>query len=368
MTLVTTNDGAVMNLMHLDDNRIRESFSQLCLRGDVEKVLAALDEVPDKARDLLSSKLDSAGSSGLHFAASGGHLRLLHELIARGCEVNARDKRMQTPLHIACAEDHAELALELLVGGCDVNAADENQQTALHRAVLMDSTEVVRVLIEQGGADMTLADCTKSTPLHLAAGHGRTEAMALLLAKEPGLVHAANDSGWTALHLAAHGKEMKKSSVKNVKFLPAVKMLIEAKAPIDAVDEDTRTALHRAADTGNAETVRALLAANANIDASDITRWTPMHFACQDGHVEVVRLLLSAKAPVQRPEPTCLTPLALATMENQVKVAELLLKNGADPDLRAKGLASAASIARKDPEKYNDILSLFELGFVNHAA
>lgn len=357
-----------MNFMHLDDDKVRESFMHLCFRGDVEKVLAAIDEVPEKAVGLLSGKLDSLGSSGLHIAAMEGHLRLTQELVARGCEINARDNRMQTPLHIACAEDHAELALELLVGGCDVNAIDEFKQTALHRAVLLGSPEVVRVLIEHGGADMTVADGTLSTPLLLAAGHGRTEAMALLLGKDPGLAQAANECGWTALHLAAQGKEMKKSSVKNVKFLPAVQLLIDAKAPIDATDEDTRTALHRAATTGNAETVGALIAAGADVNAADITRWTPMHFACQDGHLEVVKLLLNAKAPVQRPEPVCLTPLALATMENQVKVAELLLKNGADPDLRAKGLASAASIARKDREKYNDILSLFELGFVHHAA
>jgi len=357
-----------VNLMHLDEDKVKESLAHLCLRGDIEKVVAVLEENPEKANDLLSGKLDADGSSGLHIAAMAGHLRLTQELISRGCQVNARDLRMQTPLHIACAEDHGELALELLVGGCEVNALDANQQTALHRAVLLGSPEVVSVLIEQGGADLKIPDGTQSTPLLLAAGHGRIESMALLLGKEPGLVHAANECGWTALHLAAHGKEMKKSSVKNVKFLPAVKMLLEAKAPIEAVDEDTRTALHRAADTGNAETAAALLEAGADVNAADITRWMPLHFAAQDGHVEVAKLLLKAKAPVQREEPVCLTPLALATMENQVKVAELLLKHGADPNLRGKGLASAAMIARKDPEKYNDILGLFELGFVSHAA
>mmetsp|Transcript_79500 Transcript_79500/g.246611 ORF Transcript_79500/g.246611 Transcript_79500/m.246611 type:complete len:369 (+) Transcript_79500:84-1190(+) len=367
MTLVTTHGGAVVNLLHLDEEKVRESLLHLCVRADLEKLQAAFDEDPEKARDLLSGKLDVDGSTGLHIAATGGHLRLTQELVSRGCEVNTRDNRMTTPLHVACSEDHAEVALELIMGQCDVNALDGNQQTALHRAVLLSSPEVVSVLIEQGGADLKIADGTKSTPLLLAAGHGRIESMALLLGKEPGLVHAANECGWTALHLAAHGKEMKKSSVKNVKFLPAVKLLLEAQASLTAVDEDQRTALHRAADTGNAETVAALLAARADIEASDITRWTPLHFACQDGHVEVAKQLLAAKAPVQRAEPVSLTPLALATMEGQVKVAELLLKHGADPDLRAKGLASASMIARKDPEKYNDILALFELGFVKHA-
>jgi len=368
MTLVTTHGGTVVNLLHLDDDKVRESLTQLCIRGDVEKVQAALEEDPEKALGMLCGKLDADGSTGLHLAAMSGHLRLTQELVARGCQVNATDSRSRTPLHVACSEGFAEVALELIMGGCDANLTDENQQTALHRAVLLSGPEVVSVLIEHGGADLTIADGTKSTPLILAAGHGRIEAMALLLGKDPSLARAANECGWTPLHLAAHGREMKKSSVKNTKFLPAVQMLLEAKAPLEATDEDKRTALHRAADTGNVETVGALLAAGADFNAADITRWTPMHFACQAGHVTVVKQLLDAKAPVQREEPVCLTPLALATMENQVKVAELLLKHGASPDLRAKGLASAATIARKDPEKHNDILALFELGFVSHAA
>lgn len=368
MALVTTHGGAVVNLLHMNDNQVRESFAQLCVRGDTAKVQAALEEDPERAVGMLSGKLDGDGSSGLHLAAMGGHLRLTQELVSRKCQVNAEDNRHRTPLHIACSEDFAEVALELVMGGCDVNLVDKNQQTALHRAVLLSGPEVVSVLIDQGGADLTIVDGTKSTPLILAAGHGRIEAMALLLGKDPGIVHAVNECGWTPLHLAAHGQEMKKSSVKNVKFLPAVKMLLEAKAPLEVTDEDKRTALHRAADTGNAETVGALLAAGAEFNAADITRWTPMHFACRGGHVAVVRQLLEAKAPVQREEPVCLTPLALATMENHVRVAELLLKHSASPELRAKGLASAAMIARKDPEKHNDILALFEIGFVNHAA
>jgi len=63
---------------------------------------------------------------------------------------------------------------------------------------------------------------------------------------------------------------------------------------------------------------------------------------------------------------TCLTPLSVATMENQIKMAELLMKYGADQNLRAKGLASPIMIARKDPYKYEELLSLFELGFIQH--
>jgi len=367
MALAVPAAGGSMSLALLDDPQLRENLVHLCLRGDTQKVLAVFEELPEKAKALLSAPMDADGNSGLHLVAMHGHLRLLQELISRGCETNAKNTRLQTPLHVATCEDRAELVLELLIAKCEVDAEDDRQQTALHNASILGELEVMRVLLEHGGANPALGESTRSTPLLLTAHHGRVDQMELLLSKDPGLVNAANENGWTALHLAAHGQEKKKSSLKGAKFLPAVKLLLEAKAAVDAVDEDSRTALHRAADTGNCETVSALLAAGANIMAEDISRWTPLHFACQDGHVGVARTLLQAKAAVQREHITCLTPLALATMENQVKVAELLVSHKADPNLRAKGLASAAMVARKDPEKYNDILSLFELGFVHHA-
>lgn len=355
------------NILHLDEDEVRKNLAQLCHRGETETILAVFAEAPEQIRTIVSGHMDAHGNSGLHLAVLMGNLRLLQELAAQGCFINARDTAMQTPLHIASSEDHPELVLELLLAGADVNAKDKMRQTPLHHAALRSGIEVTMVLLEQGGADPGALDITQSSPLHVAAGHGRIEQMSVLLARDPSLVHLHNDCGWTALHLAAHGLEKKKTSTANVKFLPAVKLLLDAKAPVDARDEDTRTPLHRAIDTGNCETARVLITAGADVSAMDITRWTPLHHACKAGHLEAAKLLLEARAAVQKEEPVCLTPLALATLENQVKIAELLVQHNADPNLRAKGLASAAMIARKEPAKYDDILSLFELGFVNHA-
>jgi len=93
----------------------------------------------------------------------------------------------------------------------------------------------------------------------------------------------------------------------------------------------------------------------------------PLHYASQDGHLNVMKKLLEGRAVVEKKDPTCVTPLAVATMENQVKSAELHMKHRADPNLRGKGLASPIAIARQEPDKYADMLSLFELGFIGHS-
>lgn len=356
----------------VDEERLRQNFDHLCIRGNVAQIQELLEALPEQAVAVASAgkidiKQNPEGRSGLHFAALGGHLRLAQMLLQRKCPPDSRDVNQLTPLHIACMEDHAEIALELLVAKADADALDVNQQSALHKAMLLRTPTVLSVLLNHGHANLALCDSTNSSAISIAAGHGSVEHLACLLERDPSLALTANESGWTPLHLAAHGREMRRNSMsKPAKFGTVVKLLLEARAAVDATDDVTKTALHRAAHTGNAETAAELVKGGADVMAGDITRWTPLHYACQDGHLAVATLLLNARAAVQRESPVCLTPLALATMENQIKIAELLVKHGADPHLRAKGLASAFMIARKDPNQYDDILALFELGFVNH--
>eukprot|EP00928_Gymnodinium_smaydae_P030689 TRINITY_DN22750_c0_g1_i2.p1 TRINITY_DN22750_c0_g1~~TRINITY_DN22750_c0_g1_i2.p1 ORF type:complete len:226 (-),score=54.08 TRINITY_DN22750_c0_g1_i2:87-764(-) len=196
----------------------------------------------------------------------------------------------------------------------------------------------------------------------------RFSVVELLVSRTPELVHAANQHGWTALHLAAHGREMRKRTLQECrqgKFATAVRRMLEAKAEADVVDEDKKTPLHRAATTGNHETALALIEAGATVNFEDNCRWTPLHYACQEGHLECARLLLERRAALE--SQSCISPLTVATMEVQVRIAELLLKHRADPHFRCKGSASPMMIARKDKEKCNEILALFELGWIAHS-
>eukprot|EP00913_Durusdinium_trenchii_P030270 g28359.t2 len=126
----------------------------------------------------------------------------------------------------------------------------------------------------------------------------------------------------------------------------AVQVLLNAKALVDAKDENCCTALHRAAQAGNCETLRTLLAAGANVAAEDECRWTPLHYASQLGWLKIADLLLDAKADAAPKNLACSTPLALATIENQVRMVELLLQHGADLNARTKGLLSPLMMAR----------------------
>eukprot|EP00747_Dinoflagellata_sp_TGD_P162657 gnl/TRDRNA2_/TRDRNA2_180504_c0_seq1.p1 gnl/TRDRNA2_/TRDRNA2_180504_c0~~gnl/TRDRNA2_/TRDRNA2_180504_c0_seq1.p1 ORF type:complete len:406 (-),score=92.22 gnl/TRDRNA2_/TRDRNA2_180504_c0_seq1:67-1284(-) len=375
MALMALKGGRQPRPVPTEEEMFRQTLRRCVVAGDADSVLRLLNDVPDPVA-WVNTPIESDGATGLHMAARLGHLQMTQELIMLRAEVEKQDLENMTPLHLATMEEHADVVLELLCAHANPNVADSFGQTTLHKVCRTGSKQTLKVLLD-GGADPSISDDTLSLPLLVAAKHGRVEVLQELLdtegvkwkAPDPKQVCARNESGWTALHLAAHGCEKRCSYAMRSKFAATVRALIAANAPIDgeaAMDEDRKTPLHRAAQTGNKETVAELLKAGADVTVEDNCRWTPLHFAAQDGHLETARLLLDHKAIVQVPNPSCLSPLAVAVMENQVKMVELLMKNKADPNHRGKGLASPLMIARKDPKKYNEILGLFELGFIRH--
>jgi len=342
-----------------------EQLLGLCERGDTVQVGRLLQQRPEE----VSAPIDFDQNTALHAAAKSGHLLLTQRLLERNAEVNVVNLGKQSPLHLAAAENHAELALELIHARADLDQADATGQTALSRAAMHGSADVVRVLLDFD-ADCTGVDDTKSSPMSLAAGQGHTKCLEMILEKEKSNINGENSTGWSALHLAAHGREERETTCRRAepKFLTAVKMLLAAGANVNAMDEQKMTPLHRAAATGNIDSGKCLIDAKANVNAADNCRWTPLHYACEEGRESFAKLLIESKAVVDFSPPPCVNPLGVAVTENNVAIAALLVKAKADPNNKGFSLASPLMLARKDPKKYADMISLFELGFIHHPA
>jgi ankyrin repeat protein len=127
-----------------------------------------------------------AGDTPLHIAAAAYQHDIAEELVSRGANVSARNRRGAEPLHYAADgtpgspswnPDAQHAVVEFLIGvGANPNCEDKDGVTPLHRAVRTRCTPAVRALLSNG-ADALRKNKRGSTPLHLAVqntGRGGT--------------------------------------------------------------------------------------------------------------------------------------------------------------------------------------------------
>src|SRR5215475_9579589 len=117
------------------------------------------------------------GDTALHIAAAAYQKDIAVDLIARGADVRARNRRGAEPLHYAADGVPASAAWNpdaqaatiacLIAAGADPNAVDKSGVAPLHRAVRTRCAAAVRALLEHG-ADVRRANRNGSTPLQLA--------------------------------------------------------------------------------------------------------------------------------------------------------------------------------------------------------
>jgi cytohesin len=134
-------------------------------------------------------------------SAIKGQTDIADLLIAKGANVEARDKNGATPLHQAALKGNLAFATLLLQHGADVNARDGDGATPLHNAALSGHRELAALLLDKG-ADREARDSESgATPLYHAAAWGRTALVELLIARGAD-INARNKASATPLAAA----------------------------------------------------------------------------------------------------------------------------------------------------------------------
>ncbi len=212
-------------------------------------VLAA---VPTSAQTPPSAA-DIAAYDGLHAAAWIGDVAAIERLVAAGAAVDTRDGQGRTALHIAAHARQREAMRTLVRLGADPRALDAQSYDTVTIAAVADDAETMRVALAIGADPRAITSPYDGTALIAAAHLGHDE---------------------------------------------IVRMLIDAGAPLDHVNNLAWTALIEAVVLGDGgkrheRTVSHLVAAGARRDIGDRNGVTPLEMARQRGYGAMVRILES---------------------------------------------------------------------------
>jgi ankyrin repeat protein len=243
------------------------------------EISAILNEARAKA-DLVNS---GSVTPLMQAVGSGDVVRVL-ELVVAGTDVNEKSGMFhggKTPLMLAVRSRKTSAVMVdiLLEAGADVNSQDAGGKTVLFHAVSIghkakeSDMEVVKKLIT-AGAKVNMKDWSGRTPLMSAAAY------------------------WP----------------------PAVPVLLEAGADVNARTLRRQTALTLAAAKGKAESVRRLLNAGAEINARGRGGATALFQAVSYGRLDVVKILLQAGADTSIKDYRRMTVLGLARKKEKERV------------------------------------------------
>jgi len=113
----------------------------------------------------------------------------------------------------------------------------------------------------------------------------------------------------------------------------AAKLLLEAKASVDAKDKDNCTALYFACFYGHHDMIKILIDAKSDLNVKNIYGQTPLMIACREGNLECVKVLIDNKAEINIKTPNGESALSKTIhkvfQSNDLRIMNLLFENGA---------------------------------------
>ena len=208
--------------------------------------------------------LDKDGDGLLHWAASGGQLRVAKELLQRGASVDLRAAGDMTALMVAAGVGQHSIMRLLLEHKASVDLQSTEGVTALMMAACEGHQECVQELLEVG-ASTELRDQRGDTALQMAEANGYTTTARLLRQRAAKLPASVAMSLPHEVGVAANRGELQ----------PVVEWLRKG-GHVDALDEDRRGLLHTAAAGGRLHVAKELLKRGASVDLRGANNFTAL--------------------------------------------------------------------------------------------
>ena len=333
--------------------------------------------------DLAAYAIERGATVDAHAAARLGLLGILRELIsANPALVHARGGDGQTPLHFASTLEIAEFLLDR---GAAIDARDVDHESTPAQHMLRDRQDVARFLVQRGcKTDLLMAAALGDMDLvrkHLDAEPGcirlrvSDEHFPMINPKSGGTIYQWTLGWYVSPHDVAkqfghddvHRLLMERSP-DDVRLLAAcwsadettVKSLLADHAGLVAnLSAAYRRQVAHAARNNNLAAVRVMLAAGLPVDALGQHRATALHWAAFHGNAEMTREILRYNPPLELTDADFqATPLGWAIhgsehgwhcrTGNYAATVELLARAGARlPDQSTGGTEAVSEVLRR---------------------
>ncbi len=214
----------------------------------------------------------SAGTEFFDAIRAGDVARVRGLLAAEPGLVNRRNERGYSPVLIAQYHHKGDVVAVLLDAGPELDLFD---------ACSVGRTERVAELLDQNPSQVNAYSGDGFYPLGLAAFFGHADTVRLLIARGADLAQVArNPMRVQALHSAAAGRS-----------LEAVRLLVEAGAPVNAKQEKGWAPLHEAVLSRDLEMTRLLLAHGADPKQQNDEGKSAIGIAAEQGDQAILKLL-----------------------------------------------------------------------------
>lgn len=329
-------------------------------------------------------KTNDDGFTPLISATIRGHAGAVEILLLADAKINLRTKsdERRTALHFASFRSHHQIVKSLVASGADLDVSDNQGNTPLHLAVVKASPQIVSTLLK-AGANREAKNSSGCTPLHVAVIERKEDIVECLLTHKVKVNAAISPSksanstspisftaSWTdttswstqssipplqqptALHLAATNGD---TNILSVILSPQYRVNLESRTT------DGRTPLHAAVLASQLPAVTLLLDHGANIEAHDLHKRTALHLVVGSGpkdhlssstqgqspHISILEHLLRRSALTSAREDDGSTPLHIAAFEGDVAAVKVLLDAGADPNAKRIGGLTPGELAKK---------------------
>ena len=273
-------------------------------------------------------------------AARLGNFASAQTLLARGADVNAKDKNEETPLIMAAKAGDSETVKLLLDKGADANASRREEPvpcmpprwTAIEWAARKGHSNVVKVLLDRGvtPSDEALLLAVRSNVIETvrmlldkgasvnAKGH-----MEKLPMQHAGFPYPEQASEMTALMWAIYWGHT-----------PVVKLLLNQGADLEVKDGGGAKALILACLKQRPEVMKLLIDKGVDVNARLWRGETALMSAAAIDNLKIVKLLVQNGADINAKDNTGKTALIIASENGHTQIVELLKAHGAKEKAR----------------------------------